>query len=187
MDSTQSAPSANDSSSDARLDRAMSADGHALATLARFDCATSANQHALARFDEDQHALARLDEDQHALARLDADQHALAGLDCATSADQHALARFDADGHALATLARSDTDGHALATLARLDAGARRVEWTRGPVGISTVQVQFEASEEYVELVERAKALLSHRDPRLDFADLHLRAMRASWPSSSEK
>jgi 5-methylcytosine-specific restriction endonuclease McrA len=39
-------------------------------------------------------------------------------------------------------------------------------------------KVQFEASEEYVELVERAKALLSHRTPRADLGELHLRAMR---------
>ncbi len=40
-------------------------------------------------------------------------------------------------------------------------------------------KVQFEASEEYVELVERAKALLSHTTPRADLSELHLRAMRA--------
>jgi hypothetical protein len=40
-------------------------------------------------------------------------------------------------------------------------------------------KVQFEASEAYVELVERAKALLSHRGPRPDLGDLHVRAMRA--------
>jgi hypothetical protein len=39
--------------------------------------------------------------------------------------------------------------------------------------------VQFEASEEYVELVERAKALLSHATPRPHLGLLHLRAMRA--------
>jgi hypothetical protein len=39
-------------------------------------------------------------------------------------------------------------------------------------------KVQFEASEEYVELVERAKALLSHTTPRADLSELHLRAMR---------
>jgi hypothetical protein len=40
-------------------------------------------------------------------------------------------------------------------------------------------KVQFEVSEEYVELVERAKALLSHRRPRADLSELHLCAMRA--------
>jgi 5-methylcytosine-specific restriction endonuclease McrA len=39
-------------------------------------------------------------------------------------------------------------------------------------------RVQFEASEEYVHLVERAKALLSHAAPRADLGELHLRAMR---------
>ena len=42
-------------------------------------------------------------------------------------------------------------------------------------------RVQFEASEEYVELVERAKALLSHEHAAAGagLAELHLRAMRA--------
>src|SRR5690606_31867181 len=39
--------------------------------------------------------------------------------------------------------------------------------------------VQFTANEEYVKLVEEAKALLSHSDPRLSLDELHLRAMRA--------
>jgi len=39
--------------------------------------------------------------------------------------------------------------------------------------------VQFEANDEYVALVERAKALLSHAAPDVDLAELHLRAMRA--------
>jgi hypothetical protein len=40
-------------------------------------------------------------------------------------------------------------------------------------------KVQFEASEEYVELVEKAKALLSQTAPRVDLGELHLRAMLA--------
>ncbi|MDQ2647075.1 MAG: hypothetical protein M3020_24940 [Myxococcota bacterium] len=40
-------------------------------------------------------------------------------------------------------------------------------------------RVQFEASEEYVGLVERAKALLSHAAPGAGLAELHVRAMRA--------
>jgi hypothetical protein len=40
-------------------------------------------------------------------------------------------------------------------------------------------KVQFEASEEYVELVEKAKALLSQTAPRVDLGELHLRALRA--------
>jgi hypothetical protein len=156
VDSTQSAPSANDGSRGARLDYAASADqhalarwddgrpagGHALATLARCDCATSADQHALARCDADQHALARCETDEHALA---------------------APARCDADQHAPA----------------RRDAGARPAELTLGRLEPQRYRVQFEASEEYVELVERAKALLSHGAPRPDLGDLHLRAMRA--------
>ena len=39
-------------------------------------------------------------------------------------------------------------------------------------------KVQFEASEEYVALVEKAQALLSQRTPRADLSELHLRAMR---------
>jgi hypothetical protein len=40
-------------------------------------------------------------------------------------------------------------------------------------------RVQFEASEEYVDLVERAKALLSHAAPGAGLVELHRRAMRA--------
>jgi hypothetical protein len=58
MDSTQSAASANDGSSGARFDCALSADEHALATLARLN--------------PDEHALAPLNPDGHALARWDA-------------------------------------------------------------------------------------------------------------------
>jgi hypothetical protein len=39
--------------------------------------------------------------------------------------------------------------------------------------------VQFEAGEEYVALVEKAKALLSHSTPGAGLAELHLSAMRA--------
>ena len=39
--------------------------------------------------------------------------------------------------------------------------------------------VQFTASEEYVRLVEEAKALLSHSVPRAGLDEIHLRAMRA--------
>ncbi len=40
-------------------------------------------------------------------------------------------------------------------------------------------RVQFEAGDEYVELVDRAKALLSHAAPGAGLPELHLRAMRA--------
>lgn len=38
--------------------------------------------------------------------------------------------------------------------------------------------VQFTATEEYVRLVEEARALLSHAAPRVTLAEIHLRAMR---------
>jgi hypothetical protein len=38
--------------------------------------------------------------------------------------------------------------------------------------------VQFTASEEYVKLVEEARALLAHALPSRDLAQVHLRAMR---------
>src|SRR5688500_11097911 len=79
--------------------------------------------------------------------------------------DPSALARFDAAGPAPASPGRSD-------------AGATRAELARGRLEPQRYKVQFEASEEYVELVERAKALLSHATPRPDLGDLHLRAMR---------
>jgi hypothetical protein len=143
MDSTQSAPSANDSSSSTRL-----------------DCATSADEHALARCDTVEHALARGD------CTTSADEHALARCDCATSAGEHALA----------SPAPLVADEHALA---RWDAGARPAELAEGRLKPQRYKVQFEANEEYVELVERAKTLLSHGAPRPDLGDLHLRAMRA--------
>jgi hypothetical protein len=40
-------------------------------------------------------------------------------------------------------------------------------------------KVQFTATEEYVRLVEEAKALLSHSVPRVTLDELHLRALRA--------
>ena len=58
-------------------------------------------------------------------------------------------------------------------------AGAALAEHARVRLEPQRYKVQFEASEEYVELVERAKALLSHRGPGPDLGDLHLRAMRA--------
>jgi hypothetical protein len=146
-----------------RGDCALSADGHA---LARADCAIPANKHALA-------TLARLDADEHALARGDVNGHALARGDCGVSADEPALARSDANGHALA---RGDVNEHAPV---QLDAAAPAAELARVRLGPQRYKVQFEASEAYVELVERAKALLSHRGPRPDLGDLHLRAMRS--------
>jgi hypothetical protein len=158
MDSTQSAPSANDSSSDARLDRAMSADGHALATLARFDCATSANQHALARWTRTNTrwrvgrgptragwlGLRHIGGPTRAGAVRRGRTHAgdagavghgqtRAGAVERGRTRAGDLARLDPDQHALARLdCATSADGHALATLARLDAGARRSGGRRG-------------------------------------------------------
>jgi hypothetical protein len=44
--------------------------------------------------------------------------------------------------------------------------------------GPQRYKVQFTASEEYVQLVEEARALLSHALPSRDLAEVHLRAMR---------
>ena len=62
--------------------------------------------------------------------------------------------------------------------LARVDTVGSKPEPALTRLEPQRYKVQFEASEEYVELVEKATALLSHVAPRLDLADLHLRAMR---------
>ena len=46
-------------------------------------------------------------------------------------------------------------------------------------LGPERYKVQFTANEEYVKLVEEAKALLSHAAPRATLEEIHLRAMRA--------
>jgi hypothetical protein len=61
---------------------------------------------------------------------------------------------------------------------ARVNAVTTSAEHAQARVEPQRYMVQFEASEEYVELVERAKALLSHGTPRADLSELHLRAMR---------
>jgi 5-methylcytosine-specific restriction endonuclease McrA len=48
-------------------------------------------------------------------------------------------------------------------------------------------KVQFTATEEYVKLVEQAKALLSRSDPRITLDELHLRAMRALVAALQQK
>jgi 5-methylcytosine-specific restriction endonuclease McrA len=84
--------------------------------------------------------------------------------------------------HALATLARVNavtTSAHpATASAARQGTTASSTEHAPARAEPQRYKVQFEASEEYVELVERAKALLSHKTPRADLSELHLRAMR---------
>jgi hypothetical protein len=47
------------------------------------------------------------------------------------------------------------------------------------PLASERYKVQFTATEEYVRLVEEAKALLSHAAPRATLEEVHLRAMRA--------
>ena len=55
-------------------------------------------------------------------------------------------------------------------------APARGAQLLAGP---QRFKVQFTASEEYVSLVERAKALLSHSAPNASLEEIHLRALRA--------
>ena len=129
----------------------------------------------------------RLSADELARSRLEDDGHALARVGADAAPDELARSRLEDDGHALARvgadaapdeLARSrlEDDGHALA---RVGADAAPDELARSRLEPQRYKVQFEASEEYVELVERAKALLSHAIPRPDLGHLHLRAMRA--------
>src|SRR5688572_2590483 len=102
--------------------------------------------------------------------------------------DGSSAARWEQDasatpmGSALATLARSDVDATTIdSALARSDADAMPSEpEPASPPWLEPLRykVQFEASEEYVELVEKAKALLSQTAPRVDLGELHLRAMR---------
>lgn len=53
-----------------------------------------------------------------------------------------------------------------------------RTDLAHGVAGPDRYKVQFTASEEYVRLVDEAKALLSHSVPNAPLEDLHLRAMR---------
>jgi hypothetical protein len=46
------------------------------------------------------------------------------------------------------------------------------------PLAPQRYKVQFTATEEYVRLVEEAKALLSHAAPRVTLDEIHLRALR---------
>jgi hypothetical protein len=47
------------------------------------------------------------------------------------------------------------------------------------PAAPQRYKVQFTSTEEYVSLVERAKALLSHSDPGVEIEEIQLRALRA--------
>jgi hypothetical protein len=100
--------------------------------------------------------------------------------------DGSSAARLEQDASAMppgSALARSDVDATTIdSALARSDADAMPSEpEPASPPRLEPLRykVQFEASEEYVELVEKAKALLSQTAPRVDLGELHLRAMRA--------
>jgi hypothetical protein len=95
---------------------------------------------------------------------------ALLNQDASATPTGSALARPDADDAmpTVSALARSDAD--AMPSEPE-PASPPRLEPQR-------YKVQFEASEEYVELVEKAKALLSQTAPRVDLSELHLRALR---------
>jgi hypothetical protein len=54
-----------------------------------------------------------------------------------------------------------------------------RLNATEQALAPERYKVQFTATEEYVRLVEEAKALLSHASPGVALEELHLRAMRA--------
>jgi len=95
-----------------------------------------------------------------------------------------ALARPEPLGSALArpepsspALARSEPFGSALARSETSAPALARPEMTpvTGPLRYG---VQFSAQEEYVQLVERAKALLSHTHSKSSLEEIHLRAMR---------
>jgi hypothetical protein len=61
----------------------------------------------------------------------------------------------------------------------QVDVPERRSEPPCGLVEPQRYKVQFTASEEYVRLVDEAKALLSHAASRVTLEEVHLRAMRA--------
>jgi hypothetical protein len=97
-------------------------------------------------------------------------------------------APFANDGSRAARLEQDANATPTVSALARSDADAMPSEPEPEPepepespaqLEPQRYRVQFEASEEYVELVEKAKALLSQTAPRVDLAELHLRAMRA--------
>jgi 5-methylcytosine-specific restriction endonuclease McrA len=100
--------------------------------------------------------------------------------------DGSSAARLEQDGTAtppVSAPARSDADAMPSDSApARSDADATPSEpEAASPPRLEPqrYKVQFEASEEYVELVEKAKALLSQTAPRVDLGELHLRALRA--------
>jgi hypothetical protein len=93
----------------------------------------------------------------------------------------------DAANEAEALVGRSSQAGPAPARVKIMEAAvethpalARNDLTLRGPVrGPQRYSVQFTATEDYVKLVERAKALLSHASMGASLEELHLRAMQA--------
>jgi hypothetical protein len=78
---------------------------------------------------------------------------------------------------ALATLAQ-DVSTRPASLLEPAPAPARSEGTGMNLDGPQRFKVQFTATEEYVALVEEAKALLAHALPRADLAEIHLRAIR---------
>jgi 5-methylcytosine-specific restriction endonuclease McrA len=81
------------------------------------------------------------------------------------------------DGEAAAAPGFSSADKDAVS----VNADASRQTPLAKPVTLSPqrYRVQFTAGEEYVKLVEEARALLSHAAPRATVDEIHVRAMRA--------
>ena len=72
-----------------------------------------------------------------------------------------------------------DTNAPAAGAGAEVHAPPRAEGREFGELGPQLYKVEFTATEEYVRLVEEAKALLSHAAPRATLEDVQLRAMRA--------
>jgi len=97
---------------------------------------------------------------------------AQAALPCGGgSVDEIACA--DRNATAVADVRRDLGMPAAVSAPARVDAVASE------PLAPERYKVQFTATEEYVRLVDEAKALLSHAAPSATLEELHLRAMRA--------
>lgn len=95
--------------------------------------------------------------------------------------DGGALAREkdEGEGTAAARVA-GDDEGAALARVTDDGDDTSSARPTRGEFRApERYAVQFTATEEYVRLVEQAKALLAHAVPNATLDDIHLRAMRA--------
>jgi hypothetical protein len=118
-------------------------------------------------------ARARIDQAQE--RSLD-ESDASAGADDCHQRNTHAPARID--GAMDAAKERNATTAHDMSTNAEADVVEtvdRDAATLSGPQRYS---VQFTASEEYVALVEEAKALLAHALPSATLAEIHLCALR---------